>query len=164
MNKSQVNKILSGNVTVVDCMVEEEKVVNMLGNIVGNMTKQLNSFSDRKKEERGGLEKELGSDPGDTLVKFDKATKSILEERSQVLASLRYVYDFLLLTRTWDNIYTRKKIKRFSEVIERNIFIKDKMPLHMMDMQREIFMSAYEVIQEINETSKEFAEKQNIKI
>ena len=34
----------------------------------------------------------------------------------------------------------------------------------MMDAQREIFMKAYNMLQEINETSKEFAEKQNIKI
>ena len=164
MKKSQVNKILKGKVTTVDCMIEEEKVVNMLGNIVGNMTSQLNAFSDRKEKERDQLESELGSDPGDTIVKFDRATKETLEGRSQVLASIRYVYDFFLLTRTWDNIYTRKKIKGFSAVIEKNIFIKGKMPLHMMEAQRKIFMNVYEVIQEINETSKEFAEKQNIKI
>ena len=53
-------------------------------------------------------------DPGDTLVKFDKANESVLEGREQVIASLRYVHDFLLLTRTWDNISTRRKIKNFS--------------------------------------------------
>ncbi len=164
MNKTQVNKILKGELTTSDCMIEEEKVINMLGNVVGNMTKQLNTFSDKKKEEREQLKKELGSDPGDTLIKFDKATKSVLEGRSQLLASLRYVYEFLSLTRTWDNIETRRKIKKFSGVIEKNIFIKDKMPLHMMDVQRDMFMNAYEMIQEINETSKVFAEKQNIKI
>lgn len=164
MNKTQVNKILDGKVTVADCMVEEEKVINMLGNIVGNMTKQLNDFSARKRNERDQMEKELGNDPGDTLVKFDKATESVLEGREQVIASLRYVYDFFMLTRAWDNISTRKKIKNFSSIIEKNIFIKDKMPLHMMDAQREIFMKAYSMLQEINETSKEFAEKQNIKI
>ena len=164
MKKSQVNKILEGKVTTVDCMVEEEKIVNMLGNVVGNMTKQLNDFSGRKKQERDQMEKELGNDPGDTLVKFDKANESVLEGREQVIASLRYVHDFLLLTRTWDNISTRRKIKNFSSIIEKNIFIKDKMPLHMMDAQREIFMKAYNMLQEINETSKEFAEKQNIKV
>jgi len=164
MKKSQVNKILEGKVTTVDCMVEEEKIVNMLGNVVGNMTKQLNDFSGRKKQEREQMEKELGNDPGDTLVKFDKANESVLEGREQVIASLRYVHDFLLLTRTWDNISTRRKIKNFSSIIEKNIFIKDKMPLHMMDAQREIFMKAYNMLQEINETSKEFAEKQNIKV
>lgn len=164
MKKSQVNKILGGKVTTVDCMIKEEDVVNMLGNIVGNMTKQLNDFSDRKEKEREQLERELGADPGDTIVKFDKVTKSVIEGRSQVLASLRYVYDYFLLTRTWDNINTRRKIKKFSEVIEKNMFIKGKMPLNMMEAQRDIFMNIYGVLQEINETSKEFAEKQNIKI
>ena len=164
MRKDQVNKVLSGEVTMADCMFEEDKIVNMLGDIVGNMSGQLSRFIDAKKDERLKLKEKLGDDPDDMLSKFDQSVEQIVSGREQILAGLRLVYDFLSLTRTWDNIDTRRRVKAFSEVLESKVFSNGRIPKEMFSEQQELFMEAYKQIQLINKGSAIYSQKQKVDI
>ncbi len=164
MNQKQVDKILTNSISPSDCMVEEEMIVNMLGNLIGDMSKQLTSFADSKDKQRQKMIDDLGTEDSDIIRNFTKATEKMLKPREVAISKFKYIWNYFLLTRTWDNVETRRKIKAFSNTIENNMFVDGKMTLHLMDAQRDMFMNAYEHIQQINESSKEFTTKQGIEI
>lgn len=166
MNPQQVNKVLDGKITTADCMIEEQQVINMLANVVAGMKKSLNNFRDKKDEEYSKMENELGenSDADKILKKFQAKVDEIIHGRAKTVAQLEYVYDYFMLTRTWDSIKIRRSVKEFSDTVETKIFHKGVLPKEMMSMQQELFMKAWGQIELINMESKEFSEKQKTQI
>lgn len=142
-------------------ILEEFQKNNFLGDIVGELMKQLRAFEEKKAKERQKLVEE-GSD--ELLQKFDQALDKVIKPKKELIAKLKFVYDYYHGIEYGSAVELRRQIKGFTDMMKENVLIKGEMPSELMAMQKTMIKERLDQFETINQESKEFSDITGVKI
>ena len=142
-------------------LLEEFQTNNFLGDIVGELMKQLRAFEEKKAKER---EKLVEDSSDDLLQKFDRALEKALAPKKELIAKLKHVYDFYHVWVSGDAIAVRRVLSAFLATMDENILVEGEMPPELMTMQIAMMKEELAKLRNVDEESKEFTRVTGIEV
>lgn len=137
--------------------IKDKDVWKSLGDLVG---KQMNALTEYRKNMNVSWQKmrSEGKVTEEKIKSWVVKQKDLIAKKENTIDILRDVYNYLD-AHLGDAFETRKRIKKLTELLEKKVLVKGKLPKELMEDQQKALQKVVNELLKITKESKEISEK-----